>query len=129
MEEKGKLKKATTTLIVVGLIYAVAPDPLPGPIDDVLVNAVTMSIAFILHAIEKKAASGTSKVFGAAKAKVDKCTEACVQNGKMSQESKERICAATSEMQQRLEKSTDETLKSTSSTLGEALTRKITGFK
>ena len=47
----------------------------------------------------------------------------------MSQESKERICAATSEMQQRLENSTDETLKSTSGALGEALTRKITGFK
>lgn len=129
MEEKGKLKKAATILIVVGLIYAVAPDPLPGPIDDILVNAVTMSIACILHAIEKKAAAGTSKVFGTAKAKVDKCTEACVQNGKMSQESKERICTATGEMQQRLEKSTDETLKSTSSVLSEALTRKITGFK
>ena len=129
MEEKGKLKKAATILIVVGLIYAVAPDPLPGPIDDILVNAVTMSIACILHAIEKKAAAGTSKVFGTVKAKVDKCTEACVQNGKMSQESKERICTATSEVQQRLEKSTDETLKSTSSALGEALTRKITGFK
>lgn len=129
MEEKGKLKKAATILIVVGLIYAVAPDPLPGPIDDILVNAVTMSIACILHAIEKKAAAGTSKVFGTAKAKVDKCTEACVQNGKMSQESGERICTATSEMQQRLEKSTNETLKSTSSALGGALTRKITGFK
>lgn len=129
MEEKGKLKKAATILVVIGLIYAVAPDPLPGPIDDILVNVVTMSIACILRAIEKKAATSTSKVFGTAKSKVDKCTEACVQNGKMSQESAEKVCAVTSEMQQRLEKNTNETLESTSSTIGEALTRKITGFK
>lgn len=129
MEEKGKLKKAATILVVVGLIYAVAPDPLPGPIDDILVNAVTMSIACILRAIEKKAATSTGKVFDTAKAKVDKCAEACVQNGKMSQKNKERVCATTSEMQQRLEKSTNETLKSTGSAIGEVLTRKITGFK
>lgn len=41
--------KASIILVVVGLIYAIAPDPLPGPIDDLALNLILDIVAFLIY--------------------------------------------------------------------------------
>lgn len=48
-------KKAATILIVIGVVYAIAPDLLPGPIDDIVVNAITILLAAALNKLQDKA--------------------------------------------------------------------------
>ena len=42
------MKNAGIILIIFGIVYAVAPDVIPGPVDDILVNAVTVCLAMFI---------------------------------------------------------------------------------
>lgn len=59
MKDKSKV---CAVIIGVGLVYAILPDPVPGPIDDLAVNCMTCIIAWLTVAAQKKINDVASKV-------------------------------------------------------------------
>lgn len=58
-ENSMKKKKLATTLVLLGVLYAILPDPIPGPFDDLLLNVVLDVIAFVVAVRSMKTGSST----------------------------------------------------------------------
>ncbi len=129
MKEKGRLKRIATVLIVVGIIYAIAPDPVPGPIDDIVVNAITLGISYILRRCEQKITKGVSTVLDSVNTKVDEVVDANVTAGKMSEETAGKVRSAAEKVQKETETTVRSAVNTTCNVLENSATQKITGFK
>lgn len=125
------MKNINATSIIclaIGAIYSIAPDPIPGPIDDAIIDIVLFIVAKILNKGKGVAKAGASKVLGFAKRKVNNTVDARVAKGKITAEKAAEVRSKADQLQERAEVAVDNAIDSTCDALGDSATRKITSF-
>lgn len=125
------MKNINATSIIclaIGAIYSIAPDPIPGPIDDAIIDVVLFIVAKILNKGKGVAKAGASKFIGFAKRKVNNAMDARVAKGKITAEKAADVKNKTEQLQERAEAGISNTIDRTCDALGDSATRKITSF-
>lgn len=68
MEQKKSM--LPTILVIIGLVYLIWPIDVPGPIDDLLINAITLTVAYFISKAQKKVCETTEKVSNTVQEKI-----------------------------------------------------------
>lgn len=70
-DEKKKMCGISMILIVAGIVYLIWPIDIPGPIDDIAVNVLTISLAALINVLQRKASDTASAISANLQSKLD----------------------------------------------------------